>query len=153
MVIDDHILLAIMMDVLPGELSYLVEDGILTTDLYTTNHAYYRLLNSLSSGATTGSFSGKLATLPEEIQRYVVNTVARLPPGIQIVPMRDLIPVMVTFFGVGVQGVARQEPLAAAVKLQTGILVAKENEGKGIAEAARQLGIPFETVEIDWQVD
>jgi hypothetical protein len=146
LIIDDHILFALLADALPAELEYLQEDGVLSSDVATTNCYYYRMLSALKSGRERGAFSGKLRQLPEAIQTYVIEMATVLPPAIQLIPMREMIPRMVDLSKVGINGMLRQEVLAAARYLSTGIAVARDNTSDNLEDAAQSLGIAYITV-------
>lgn len=149
MVIDDHVLLAVLLDRPPPEVKERVA-GVLATGLFTTNCYYFRLCRALTNARTSGAFSGRLAALPADAQAEVVSRVRVLPAAIGVLPMRDLIPTMADVAAGGPHDLLALEVLAAAQHLRTEIVVAERNDNPRVKATASQLGVPYRTLAVDW---
>lgn len=85
-VLDDHLLRAVLMEREPSWVSRHRREGSLST----TGSWYYRLCGALHDTGLVGSLSGPIANLPPELRAGVIARVVALPTSIGLVSMHDL---------------------------------------------------------------
>ena len=85
-VIDDHLLREVLLEREPAWLRRVRRGGQLST----TGCWYYRLCSALHDPELTGSLSGPVAALPDDLRAGVIQQVMSLPTAIRLISMRDL---------------------------------------------------------------
>jgi hypothetical protein len=84
--VDDHLLREVLLEREPLWLSEARAGG----QLATTGLWYYRLCSALRSPAITGSLSGPIANLPDDLRSQVLELVATLPGAVLLLSLRDV---------------------------------------------------------------
>lgn len=133
-VVDDHILRAVLLEQEPTWLRRSRRGGYLST----TGSWYYRLCSALNESDILGALSGPIADLPIELRTSVVERVVLLPTSIQMLSLREV--------GWVAAGLGRRhglnllaaEALAAAIVADAAIAMAEANRSPKLVEAANR---------------
>jgi hypothetical protein len=145
-VVDDHIL----RDVLTGERSPDL-DGVAPDGLATTGLWLFRLCASLADPTVAGKLSAPVSALPADAQARFRSQMTALPDDIEVLPMRELSWLMAELqhrhrAAGRAMPAAMVEALAAAHRLDAGIVVAKHDIGPSLRAAAKADGVAFHAV-------
>ena len=106
-----------------GDASPLLDAAAADGEVYTTGLWYWRLALAAAAGST-GALSRLLTDLPDDSERSVRDALGQ-PPGIGILSLRLLVPVMGALSGQ--PNLLTAEAVAAAVVLDAPILVTTES--------------------------
>jgi hypothetical protein len=117
-VVDDHLLLDLLADVVQRDLRAELFSG----EIFTTGSWYYRLGRAVTAGTGEGALSGRVHALPEQERARVVESIVRLPPEIGLLGFRAVVPVMLTLRGRRPLNLLTAEALAVAVLTDAEIL-------------------------------
>lgn len=136
-VLDDHLLRALLLEDEPGWLRRRRRGG----GLFTTGSWYYRLCSALQSTELTGALSGPITALPGALQTAVVQRVIALPAGIRVLSLRELAwPASGLGRRYGLNLLAA-EALATALASNAAIATSEANLPPRLAAAARAEGV------------
>jgi hypothetical protein len=140
LIVDD----ALLMAVLAGTVDDEVQDAAANGEVFTTGTWYWRLGRALHDAGSAGALSRALADLTWAQQALVLASVEDLPPGIGLLSLRDLVPVM-TGLAVGRRlNLLTAEAIAAALVLEATIVVTTESAL--LTESCARLGIDIRQV-------
>ena len=141
MVVDDHLLLAILLDDEPADLR---PRG---ARVYTTGLWYHRLCRALTDRAVRGVFSERLGAADDAIAARVIEAVTSLPDTIDLVSLRDLAWPMARLAAEGVRlNLMSLEALAAAEHLGAELCMAPADENPQLLAAAQSRERPTRLV-------
>lgn len=118
-VIDDQLLLAILSDTAPADITAAVERG----EVFTTGSWYYRLGRAVTAGSGSGALSGRFRALDEAGRRRVVGALEELPEQIGLLSLRVVVPVMQAIAVSRPLNLLNAEALGAALMLDATIAV------------------------------
>lgn len=140
-VVDDHLLLAILLDDEPADLR---PRG---ARVYTTGLWYHRLCRALTDRAVRGVFSERLGAADDAVAARVIEAVTSLPDTIDLVSLRDLAWPMARLAAEGVRlNLMSLEALAAAEHLGAELCMAPADENPQLLAAAQSRGRPTRLV-------
>jgi hypothetical protein len=139
-VVDDALLLAVLADVAPPDISAALADG----EVFTTASWYYRLGRAIGDRELTGALSAALDALPPHRQARVVVALDSLPDQIGLLGFRRLVPIM-RRLDVGRRlNFLTAEAVAVALALDAGIRVTTDSPL--LAQACAALGVEHRIV-------
>lgn len=136
-VIDDHLLREVLLDVEPPWVRRVRRRGTLVT----TGSWYYRLCSALQDPELQGSLSGPITELPDELRAGVIERVIALPASIELRSMRTL---AWSASGLGLRhglNLLAAEALAAAIDTRAAIATSERNLPPRLAAAAEAEGV------------
>jgi hypothetical protein len=135
-VIDDHILLAILLGDEPSGLRRSA-GRLVTTGLF-----YHRLCRALTNTAVVGSLSRSLGIAEPELATAAVRAASSLPENIGLVSLRDLAWPMANLLADGVRlNLLALEALAAAELLGAELCLAAVDDNPTLRSAAEVRGV------------
>jgi hypothetical protein len=109
LVVDDHILFRVLAHRVDSEL-----DGLLATGVVTTASWYFRLARAISADEG-GALSRQMRSLNEDEQSLLRDSIDRLPPRIQTIDPRDIVPLMASIATVTPSNFLTLEAIATAI--------------------------------------
>lgn len=89
-VIDDQVLLAVLSDTAPDDITAAVANG----EVFTTGSWYYRLGGAVTAGTGTGALSGRFQALDISVRQRVWASLEDLTDQIGLLSLRVVVPVM-----------------------------------------------------------
>lgn len=140
MIVDDQLLLAVLSDTAPDDVSAALGRG----DLFTTGSWYYRLGRAITAGSGTGSLSGRFHALAEAERSRVLIALDELPAEIGLLSLRVVVPVMQALRVTRPVNFVNAEALGAALLLDAPILVT--TDASLLRTACSELAIDYRTV-------
>jgi hypothetical protein len=130
-VVDDHLLLRILLDVEPDELR---PDG---AQVSTTGLWYHRLCRSISDRSVTGAFSRALGSAEPPVAVAAIEAATSLPDSIGLLSLRELAWPMARLIDDGIRlNLMSLEALAAAEQLGAELCLAVADENPPLLAAA-----------------
>ena len=118
-VIDDQLLLALLSDTAPGDMTAAVTNG----EVFTTGSWYYRLGRAVTAGTGTGALSGRFQALDDSVRQHVLASLEDLPDQIGLLSLRVVVPVMQALAVTRPVNFLNAEALGAALLLDASIAV------------------------------
>ena len=141
-VVDDHLLLAVLLGREPSALR-LSDTRIATTGLW-----YHRLCRAMIDSTVVGSMSRRLSGLAPAAASAAIASVVRLPADIEMVSLRTLGWPMAEVLSYGLRlNLLSLEAIAAARVLGAEICLAPADRNEALMDAARTLGVSVRTIE------
>jgi hypothetical protein len=135
--VDDHLLREVLLEQEPFWLSQARGEGrLVTTGLW-----YYRLCSALRSPAITGSLSGPIAILPDDLRSQVLEQVAALPGDVQLLSLREVSWSAAGYASRYGLNLLAAEAIASAVLTGSAIATALGNLPPRLAAAAQGEGV------------
>ena len=116
-VIDDQLLLALLSDTAPDDMTAAVTNG----EVFTTGSWYYRLGRAVTAG--TGALSGRFQALDDSVRQHVLASLEDLPDQIGLLSLRVVVPVMQALAVTRPVNFLNAEALGAALLLDASIAV------------------------------
>lgn len=140
-VVDDHLLLAILLDDEPAELR---PQG---AQVFTTGLWYHRLCRGLTDATVRGVFSRALGAADDIVAARAIEAVTGLPDTVGLVSLRDLAWPMARLVEEGVRLNAMSlEALAAAEHVGAELVLASTDGNPPLLSAAGARGTPTRLV-------
>ena len=118
-VIDDQVLLAVLSDTAPDDITAAVANG----EVFTTGSWYYRLGRAVTAGTGTGALSGRFQALDISVRQRVWASLEDLPDQIGLLSLRVVVPVMQALAVTRLLNFLNAEALGAALLLDASIAV------------------------------
>lgn len=118
-VIDDQVLLAVLSDTAPDDITAAVANG----EVFTTGSWYYRLGRAVTAGTGTGALSGRFQALDISVRQRVRASLEDLPDQIGLLSLRVVVPVMQALAVTRPLNFLNAEALGAALLLDASIAV------------------------------
>ena len=118
-VIDDQVLLAVLSDTAPDDITAAVANG----EVFTTGSWYYRLGRAVTAGTGTGALSGRFRALDVSVRQRVSASLEDLPDQIGLLSLRVVVPVMQALAVTRPLNFLNAEALGAALLLDASIAV------------------------------
>lgn len=118
-VIDDQLLLAVLSDTAPDDITAAVARG----EVFTTGSWYYRLGRAVTAGTGTGALSGRFQALDDSLRQRVLASLEDLPDQIGLLSLRTVVPVMQALAVTRPLNFLNAEALGAALLLDASIAV------------------------------
>ena len=118
-VIDDQLLLALLSDTAPDDMTAAVTNG----EVFTTGSWYYRLGRAVTAGTGTGALSGRFQALDDSVRQRVMASLEDLPDQIGLLSLRVVVPVMQALAVTRPVNFLNAEALGAALLLDASIAV------------------------------
>lgn len=118
-VIDDQLLLAVLSDTAPDDITAAVARG----EVFTTGSWYYRLGRAVSTGTGAGALSGRFKALDDSVRHRVLTALEELPDQIGLLSLRVVVPVMQALAVTRPLNFLNAEALGAALLLDASIAV------------------------------
>ena len=118
-VIDDQVLLAVLSDTAPDDITAAVANG----EVFTTGSWYYRLGRAVTAGTGTGALSGRFQALDISVRQRVWASLEDLPDQIGLLSLRVVVPVMQALAVTRPLNFLNAEALGAALLLDASIAV------------------------------
>ncbi len=120
-VIDDQVLLAVLSDTAPDDITAAVANG----EVFTTGSWYYRLGRAVTAGTGTGTgaLSGRFQALDVSVRQRVSASLEDLPDQIGLLSLRVVVPVMQALAVTRPLNFLNAEALGAALLLDASIAV------------------------------
>ena len=118
-VIDDQVLLAVLSDTAPDDITAAVANG----EVFTTGSWYYRLGRAVTAGTGTGALSGRFQALDISVRQRVWASLEDLPDQIGLLSLRVVVPVMQALAATRTLNFLNAEALGAALLLDASIAV------------------------------
>lgn len=118
-VIDDQVLLAVLSDTAPDDITAAVANG----EVFTTGSWYYRLGRAVTAGTGTGALSGRFQALDISVRQRVWASLEDLPDQIGLLSLRVVVPVMQALAVTRALNFLNAEALGAALLLDASIAV------------------------------
>ena len=118
-VIDDQLLLALLSDTAPDDMTAAVTNG----EVFTTGSWYYRLGRAVTAGTGTGALSGRFQALDDSVRQQVLASLEDLPDQIGLLSLRVVVPVMQALAVTRPVNFLNAEALGAALLLDASIAV------------------------------
>jgi hypothetical protein len=118
-VIDDQLLLAVLSDTAPDDMTAAVANG----EVFTTGTWYYRLGRAVTAGTGTGALSGRFQALDDSVRHRVLASLEDLPDQIGLLSLRVVVPVMQALAVTRPLNFLNAEALGAALLLDASIAV------------------------------
>ncbi len=118
-VIDDQVLLAVLSDTAPDDITAAVANG----EVFTTGSWYYRLGRAVTAGTGTGALSGRFQALDVSVRQRVSASLEDLPDQIGLLSLRVVVPVMQALAVNRPLNFLNAEALGAALLLDASIAV------------------------------
>ena len=118
-VIDDQLLLAVLSDAAPDDMTAAVANG----EVFTTGSWYYRLGRAVTAGTGTGALSGRFQALDISVRQRVMASLEDLPDQIGLLSLRVVVPVMQALAVTRPLNFLNAEALGAALLLDASIVV------------------------------
>ena len=118
-VIDDQLLLALLSDTAPDDMTAAVTNG----EVFTTGSWYYRLGRAVTAGTGTGALSGRFQALDDSVRQRVMASLEDLPDQIGLLSLRVVVPVMQALAVTRPLNFLNAEALGAALLLDASIAV------------------------------
>lgn len=118
-VIDDQLLLAVLSDTAPDDITESVAGG----EVFTTGSWYYRLGRAVTAGTGSGALSGRFQALDKSIRQRVLASLEDLPEQIGLLNLRVVVPVMQALAVTRPLNFLNAEALGAALLLDGSIAV------------------------------
>lgn len=118
-VIDDQVLLAVLSDTAPDDITAAVANG----EVFTTGSWYYRLGRAVTAGTGTGALSGRFQALDVSVRQRVSAALEDLPDQIGLLSLRVVVPVMQALAVTRPLNFLNAEALGAALLLDASIAV------------------------------
>lgn len=116
-VIDDQVLLAVLSDTAPDDITAAVANG----EVFTTGSWYYRLGRAVTAGTGTGALSGRFQALDISVRQRVWASLEDLPDQIGLLSLRVVVPVMQALAVTRPLNFLNAEALGAALLLDASI--------------------------------
>ena len=142
LVIDDHLLLALLLE-RPTRAFDRLRAG---KRVFTTGLWYHRMCRALTASEVSGALSAQLGAVEPAVARQAIAAAIELPPTIGLVSLRDLSWPMAEILTSISANLLTLEALAAARHLQAKIVVAKRNDGPQLRRHAQQLAISVRSI-------
>jgi len=140
--VDDHLLLAVLLDKEPTALRP-SDARIATTGLW-----YHRLCRAVIDSTVVGSMSRRLSGLAPAAASSAIASVVRLPADIEMVSLRTLGWPMAEMLSSGLRlNLLSLEAIAAAHVIDAEICLATADRNEALTDAARTLGLNVRTIE------
>ena len=140
-VVDDHLLLGILLDVEPSDLR---PRG---AQVFTTGLWYHRLCRSVNDHFVRGVFSQALGEVDDVVADGAIEALTRLPETIALRSLRDLAWPMARLLDEGVRlNLMSLEALAAAEQLGAELCLAAVHENPPLLAAAAVRGTPIRLI-------
>lgn len=140
-VVDDHLLLAVMLGREPTALRR-SDARIATTGLW-----YHRLCRALNDSTVVGSMSRRLSGLAPAAASAAIASVVRLPSDIEMVSLRTLGWPMAELLSGGLRlNLLSLEAVAAARFLDAEMCLAAVDRDEALLDAAHTLGLNVRTI-------
>jgi hypothetical protein len=141
LLLDDHLLLAVLLDREPRGLR---PRG---APIFTTGLWYHRMARAIAEPTVTGVMSRSLGGAGHEVSAGVVGAVASLPDEIGLISLRSLAWPMAELVTAGVRlNLLSLEALATAVHLDATIVLAKRDDNRPLREAATASNVTVRTI-------
>ncbi len=118
-VIDDQVLLAVLSDTAPDDITAAVANA----EVFTTGSWYYRLGRAVTAGTGTGALSGRFQALDVSVRQRVSAALEDLPDQIGLLSLRVVVPVMQALAVTRPLNFLNAEALGAALLLDASIAV------------------------------
>jgi len=118
-VVDDQLLLSVLSDTAPDEITAAVAGG----EVFTTGSWYYRLGRAVTAGTGTGTLSGRFQALDEPVRQRVLASLEDLPEQIGLLSLRIVVPIMQALAVTRPLNFLNAEALGAALLLDASIAV------------------------------
>ncbi len=118
-VIDDQVLLAVLSDTAPDDITAAVASG----EVFTTGSWYYRLGRAVTAGTGSGALSGRFQALDVSVRQRVSASLEDLPDQIGLLSLRVVVPVMQALAVTRPLNFLNAEALGAALLLDASIAV------------------------------
>ena len=118
-VIDDQLLLAVLSETAPDDITAAVGKG----EVFTTGSWYYRLGRAVTAGTGTGALSGRFQALDVSVRQRVSASLEDLPDQIGLLSLRVVVPVMQALAATRTLNFLNAEALGAALLLDASIAV------------------------------
>ena len=118
-VIDDQVLLAVLSETAPDDITAAVANG----EVFTTGSWYYRLGRAVTAGTGTGTLSGRFQALDVSVRQRVSASLEDLPDQIGLLSLRVVVPVMQALAVTRPLNFLNAEALGAALLLDAAIAV------------------------------
>ena len=139
--VDDHLLLAVLLDREPAALR--PSD----TRLATTGLWYHRLCRAVTDSTVVGSMSRRLSGLAPAAASAAIASVVRLPADIEMVSLRTLGWPMAELLSGGLRlNLLSLEAIAAARVLDAEMRLADVDRNEALIDAAHTLGLNVQTI-------
>lgn len=136
-IIDDHLLLAVLLNEEPANLRYPGEQ------VFTTGLWYHRLCRALGDRAVTGALSRSLGRVDPVVATSAVRSATALPETIALLSLRELAWPMARLLDEGVRlNLMSLEALAAAEHQGAELCLAAIDENPQLLAAAATRGTP-----------
>lgn len=140
--VDDHLLLAVLLDKEPTALRP-SDARIATTGLW-----YHRLCRAVIDPTVVGSMSRQLSGLAPAAASAAIASVVRLPADIEMVSLRTLGWPMAEVLSGGLRlNLLSLEAIATARFIDAEICLATADRNEALTDAARTLGLSVRTIE------
>ena len=144
LVLDDHLLLAVLLGDEPSELQ---PDG---ARLSTTGLWYHRLCRAVADPTVTGVMSRALGDVDVQVAAGVTATIVELPETIGLLSLRALGWPMGQLVAVGSRlDLLSLEALATAEHLDATICLAEADDNPPLRDSAARRGVPVRLVPTD----
>lgn len=118
LVVDDHLLFRVLAHRVDSQLEDLIAGGVVTTSSW-----YFRLARAISADEG-GALSRQMRSLPENEQPLLRNSIDRLPPKVQTIDPRDIVPLMASIATVSPSNYLTLEAIATAIATDADIATA-----------------------------
>ena len=122
-VVDDHVLLAVLVGRVEA-----TDAGVGDEDIFTTASWYYRLARAVQDSSFEGTLSRRHDALDPETRRAVLGSLEELPAEIGILSPRVVVPVMAALSQVGRFNHLHADALATARVLGAGLRVVASSD-------------------------
>ena len=140
-VVDDHLLLAVLLDREPAVLRP-SDSRLATTGLW-----YHRLCRAVTDSTVVGSMSRRLSGLTPAAASAAIASVVRLPADIEMVSLRTLGWPMAELLSGGLRlNLLSLEAIAAARFLDAEMCLAAVDRNEALIDAAHTLGLNVRTI-------
>jgi hypothetical protein len=140
-VVDDHLLLAILLDDEPSDLR---PNG---ARVFTTGLWYHRLCRSMTDHTVRGAFSRALGAADDAVGARAIEALTNLPDTIDLLSLRELAWSMARLVDDGVRlNLLSLEALAAAERLGAELCMAEADENPPLVAAAAARSTPTRIV-------
>lgn len=140
-VVDDHVLFAVLAGRADEILASPVGEGI-----YTTGGWYYRLARAVRDSEFAGALSRRMTGLSPEVQLVVTASLHELPPEIGVLSPRTTVPVMAALSSIGHFNLLQAEALATALVLHAKLRVTVASEDLRAACARLDLDLTIASI-------
>ena len=140
-VIDDQVLLAVLSDTAPDDITAAVANG----EVFTTGSWYYRLGRAVTAGTGTGALSGRFQTLDVSVRQRVSASLEDLPDQIGLLSLRVVVPVMQALAVTRPLNFLNAEALGAALLLDASIAVTVD--GPLLRAGAADLSVGYRLID------